>query len=107
MAACPDPDSGGSAVLSFVTGRDAYLPSDLVPKTVVAATCEMARELLIEDRTVAPPGEGLVSDRTSTAGKKFSKTDVRPIIPRLVQSLLAKYGVPVRRGNSTVRLVRA
>src|ERR1051325_7676885 len=45
---CPDPDAAGESV-----------PGNVVPKAVAAATCEMARELLIADRTAAPPGEGL------------------------------------------------
>ena len=97
---CHDPDavtaSGGAAVVA----------NDLVPKNVVDATCELARELLVQDRTAAPPGEGLLSDWTSTAGKKYSKTDIRPILPRLVQSLLAKYGAPTRQGGGVVRLLR-
>jgi len=36
-----------------------YVEYDKVPKAVVQATCEMARELLIVDRTAAPVGEGL------------------------------------------------
>ena len=64
-------------------------------------------KLLEQDRTAAPPGEGLLSDWTSTAGKKYSKTDVRPILPRLVSSLLSKYGTPMRQGSGVVKLVRA
>ena len=98
---CRDPDavatSGGSGVVA----------SNVVPKGVLDATCELARELLTLDRTAAPPGEGLLSDWTSTAGKKYSKTDVRPILPRLVLSLLSKYGAPVRQGGGVVKLVRA
>ena len=98
---CRDPDavtaSGGAAVVA----------SNVVPKGVLDATCELAREFLTLDRTAAPPGEGLLSDWTSTAGKKYSKTDVRPILPRLVLSLLSKYGAPVRQGGGVVKLVRA
>ena len=72
---CRDPDavatSGGAAVVA----------SSVVPKVVLDATCERARELLTLDRTAAPPGQGLLSDWTSTFGKKHSKTDVRPILP--------------------------
>ena len=98
---CRDPDavtaSGGAAVVA----------SNVVPKGVLDATCELARELLTLDRTAAPPGEGLLSDWTSTAGKKYSKTDIRPILTRLVQSLLSKYGASMSRGSSVVRLVRS
>ena len=98
---CRDPDavatSGGSGVVA----------SNVVPKAILDATCELARELLTLDRTAAPPGEGIASDWTSTAGKKYSKTDVRPILPRLVLSLLSKHGAPVCRGGWGVKLVRA
>ena len=61
---CRDPDaltaSGGAAMVA----------SNVVPKGVSDATCELARELLLLDRTSAPPGEGLTSDWTATAGKK-------------------------------------
>ena len=97
---CRDPDavatSGGSGVVA----------SNVVPKAVLDATCELAREFLTLDRTAAPPGEGLLSDWTSTFGKKYSKTDIRPILPRLVQSLLGKYGNPMRQGGGAVKLVR-
>jgi hypothetical protein len=48
---CLDPDSAGDSVAGNV-----------VPKAVVDATCEMARVLLIADRTAAPAGEGLRYD---------------------------------------------
>ena len=98
---CCDPDAVGAS------GRPGMVGNNLVPKNVVDATCELARELLVQDRTAAPPGEGLLSDWTSTAGRKYSKTDVRPILPRLVQSLLAKYGAGTRLGFGMVRLLRA
>ena len=37
---CPDPDEGR-------TDADGFFPSDAVPKALLQATCEMARELLI------------------------------------------------------------
>src|SRR5512137_2065404 len=55
---CPDPDASrlSASVLGWL--GDNFVESDLVPSGVVQATCEMARELIIEDRTAAPPGEG-------------------------------------------------
>ena len=97
---CRDPDAGS------ISSGDGVVASSLVPKSVVDAACELARELLVQDRTAAPPGEGLLSDWTSTAGKKYSKTDVRPILPRLVLSLLSKYGAATRQGGGVVKLVR-
>ena len=98
-ADCRDPDA--------VATSGGVVASNVVPKSLVDATCELARELLVLDRTAAPPGEGLISDWTATFGKKYSKTDVRPILPRLVQSLLSKYGACTRQGSGIVRLMRA
>ena len=70
-------------------------------------TCELAKELLIQDRTTAPPGEGVIVQWTDTGGTKYSKSDKRPALSHLVQPLLAKNGVSVRRGSSVTRLVRA
>ena len=97
---CRDPDA-------LAQSGDGAVADNFVPKNVVDATCELARELLVQDRTAAPPGEGIASDWTATAGKKYSKTDVRPILPRLVQSLLSKYGAGTRQGFGMVRLLRA
>ena len=98
---CRDPDAVATSAGLGVIG------SNVVPKGVTHATCELARELLLLDRTTAPPGEGIASDWTSTAGKKYSKTDVRPILSRLVLSLLSKFGTPTRQGGGVVKLVRS
>ncbi|MBI5385012.1 MAG: hypothetical protein HZA90_10040 [Verrucomicrobia bacterium] len=103
-ANCPDPDRGKAE--GRMQNAECYLASDQVPSAVVKATCELAKELLLQDRTTAPPGEGVIATWTDTTGTKYSKTDKRPVLSYLVQSLLAKYGVSVRRGNSVVRLVR-
>ena len=97
---CRDPDAVAAS------GSAGVVTSNVVPKGILDATCELARELLLLARTAAPPGEGLISDWTSTFGKKYSKTDIRPILPRLVQSLLAKYGSPMRQSGGVVKLVR-
>jgi len=115
---CPDPDRNlvTSTPLSPVLTN--YVPSDQVPKGVVYAVCEMARELLIADRTAAPPGEGVSSTQTSTAthnssggsssqaSVSYSKEDTRPIISRVAQAMLAKYGALIQGGSGSVRLVR-
>lgn len=93
---CPDPDADGEAVAD-----------DVVPRPVLSATCELARELLIQDRTAAVPGEGIVATWTDTGGTKYSKTDRRPVLSYVVQSLLIKYGSSIRRGSGVVKLVRA
>jgi hypothetical protein len=92
---CPDPDRSGD------------LASDKVPAAVVKATCELAKELLLVDRTAAPPGEGILEQQNSDySATVYSKKDVRQIIPDLVQAMLARFGNLVRKG-SVARLQRA
>lgn len=83
------------------------LPADSVPKAVMEATCELARELLVADRTAAPEGEGLKYENTGTTQKGYDKSDTPPIIPRLVQAHLAKYGALLKSRSGAARLVRA
>ena|ERR1035437_4401622 len=115
---CPDPDRNlvTSTPLSPVLTN--YVPSDSVPKGVLFAVCEMARELLIADRTAAPAGEGISSTQTSSATNNssggsssqtsvsYSKEDTRPIMSRVAQAMLAKYGALIQGGSGSVRLVR-
>lgn len=42
---------------------------------MLAATCEMARELLITDRTAAPAGEGLKYQNVGPDQTGYDKTD--------------------------------
>jgi len=121
---CREPD-GNTAV--FVTGQQMIpqvvipggndqivvlkntwtVPADLVPKAVVEATCELARELLIADRTASPPGEGLKYFNEAGTQTGYDKADRRPAIPALVQALLAKYGSLINSKSGAVQLVRA
>ena len=85
---------------------DDELDSDAVPKAVVDATCEMARELLIADRTAAPAGEGLkyLNDGSTQTG--YDPKDRRPIISHVAQAMLVKLGSLLRGRSGAVRLVR-
>ena len=80
--------------------------NDLVPKGVVDATCEMARELIILDRTTAPPGEGLKYENVGPDQRGYSKTDVRPIISHVAQAMLGKYGALIKSRSGAVLLRR-
>ena len=82
------------------------LDSDAVPRAVAEATCEMARELLIADRTAAPAGEGLKYANVGTTQTGYDKTDRRPVISQVAQSMLAKFGSLVGGKSGAVRLVR-
>ena len=83
------------------------LPPDVVPGAVRDATCELARELLIADRTAAPAGEGLKYENTGTTQKGYDKSDTRPIISPVTQALLSKFGLLLNRKGGAVRLIRA
>ena len=92
---CRDPD-----------GPD-FLASDAVPKAVLDATCEMARELLIVDRTAAPAGEGVIATWTDTSGTKYTKPEhKRPVISQVAQTMLAKYGTLLHAKSGSVKLTR-
>ena len=86
---------------------DGYVPTNLIPPALVQATCEMARQLLIADRTAPPPGEGIASTyTTNTGGTTYSKSDTPPILTQVTQALLAKYGTLLTSRTAQVRLIR-
>ena len=91
---CPDPDAGD------------MVAETMVPKAVVEAACELARELLIADRTAAPAGEGLKYYNNAGVQTGYDKSDTRPIIPAVVQALLAKFGSLAKAKSGAVKLVR-
>jgi hypothetical protein len=96
---CHDPDADGWS--------GGTVADNVVPKGVIEATCEMARELLIADRTAAPAGEGLKYHNLGTEQTGCDKTDTRPVISHVAQALLAKYGTLLKSKSGAVRLVRA
>jgi hypothetical protein len=116
---CPDPDRNLVTVSTLSPVLTNFVPSNSVPKPVASAVCEMARELLIADRTAAPPGEGISSTQSSQSSHdasggtssqsstSYSKEDTRPILSRVAQAMLAKYGALIQGGSGSVRLVRA
>ncbi len=103
---CPDPDLNVTVLAGLFRRPDNYLESDLVPKAVVDATCEMARELLVADRTAAPDGEGLKYFNDSAKQTGYDKSDRRPIISHVAQAMLGKFGCLIKSGSGAVALVR-
>src|SRR3954447_19660411 len=105
---CPDPDAAGSPViLAAMPSLEPYVASDRVPVRVVQATCEMARELLIVDRTSPPAGEGIAMQRNADLSEiSYNKKDRRPIITCVAHNLLCKYGRLLKKAAS-VKLVRS
>ena len=91
---CRDPDG------------DDYLASDAVTSAVVQATCEMARELLVKDRTAAYAGEGLKYLNVGSTQTGYDKTDTPPVITRVAQAMLAKLGSLLKAKSGAVNLVR-
>lgn len=93
-AECRDPDGADD------------LASDAVPSAVVQATCEMARELLVKDRTAAYAGEGLKYLNVGSTQTGYDKTDTPPVITRVAQAMLAKLGSLLKAKSGAVNLVR-
>jgi len=106
-AMCPEPDNVHVPISVLLPIPYDYVQYDTVPKAVVQATCEMARELLIADRTVAPAGEGLKYYNAAGIQTGYDKTDRRPVLSQVAQAMLAKYGSLIKSGSGAVRLVRA
>jgi hypothetical protein len=118
---CRDPDKGLVVVSVLLPTMSNFVGYNVVPKAVVQATCEMARELLVVDRTAAPTGEGIDTVQTAssthdatgsgaTSGSsstKYSKADTRPIVSAVAQAMLAKFGSLVCGRSGVVRLTRA
>jgi hypothetical protein len=112
---CPDPDRG--SVVWGVKSPECVDP-DVVPAAVLGATCEMARELLIVDRTGAPAGEGIAATQSSTAthtgtsgsssmsSTTYDKSDRRPVISRVAQAMLGKYGPLIGSKSGAAVLMR-
>ena len=94
-------------VLTSLVQLDPFVPASVVPKAVVLATCELARELLIADRTAAPAGEGLKYQNVGGTQTGYDKTDRRPIISPVAQAMLSKFGSLLKSKSGAVRLVRA
>jgi hypothetical protein len=118
---CPDPDRGLWATSVLLPMRTNFVDGNVIPGAVVQATCEMARELLIADRTAAAAGEGIDSVQTGHSSQdvggtgissessttKYSKADTRPIISPVARAMLGKFGALISGGGGVVRLVRA
>jgi hypothetical protein len=95
---CPDPDADD--------WNNGLITDNVVPNEARHATCEMARELLIADRTAAPVGEGLKYYNTGTEQTGYDKWDRKPVISHLAQAFLMKLGSLIKSASGSARLVR-
>jgi hypothetical protein len=105
-AKCPEPDNVHVPLSVLLPIPYDYVQYDTVPKAVIQATCELARELLITDRTAAPMGEGLKYQNVSGNQTGYDKADRRPVLSRVAQVMLAKYGAQISARSGAVRLMR-
>jgi hypothetical protein len=105
-AKCPEPDNVHVPISVLLPIPYDYVQYDTVPRAVVQATCEMARELLITDRTAPPLGEGLAYQNIGGNQTGYDKTDRRPVLSQVAQVMLAKYGSQISAQSGAVRLIR-
>ena len=105
-ARCPEPDAIHVPLQALLPIPSDFVRFDSVPKAVGQATCEMARELLITDRTAAPAGEGLKYYNNSSVQTGYDKTDRRPVLSQVAMVMLAKYGVPMSATSGMTKLNR-
>jgi hypothetical protein len=105
---CPDLDLAANTIpWGGLIYSCPFVASNKVPGRVMLATCEMARELLIADRTLPPAGEGIAMQRNADLSEtSYDKHDRRPVLSYPTQALLCKYGALLRKG-SVVKLVRS
>lgn len=92
-----------------VIGRNGYLiPGDTLPRELVEATAEFARQLLVEDRTADsdPETQGLKSVEAGSVALTFRDTVAAKVIPDAVFYLIRHLGTLVQRGAGPVKLVR-
>jgi hypothetical protein len=105
---CPDPDSSEDAIINAdITGP--YFADDVIPSQLVDAVCELARRLLVEDRTADATGGPGGIDKLDIAGAimiEFNENNPKPVIPNEVSKLLWKFGRPSGAGG-TVKLSRS
>ena len=102
-----NPDARSVPAAAWGSPAAAYFAADAIPPDLVKATCEMARELIAQDRTAAPEGEG-VSQFTLVGALSltFDKSDRMPVIAHLAQSFLSKLGCLISERRGVARLVR-
>ena len=103
---CVDPDRDPSIRVGRLMIAENWVPENTVPKNVVAAACELARELLIADRTASPAGEGLKYYNNAGVQTGYDKTDRRAVLSQVAQVMLAKYGVPMSATSGMTKLQR-
>jgi hypothetical protein len=85
-----------------------YLPCDKVPPQVIAATCQMALELLLRNRTQEDPTKGVRSFNIGQGAISFTfdASDRRQVIPDTVKVYLLQVGSVRSPSPSFKKVVR-
>jgi hypothetical protein len=87
-------------------GGEEFFADNVLPADLVKAVCETARELIAQDRTGTPDGEGIKDiSLVGSLRVTFDKADRRPILSRTAQLYLSRLGSLIDRASG--RLVRA
>ena len=81
------------------------IDGDEIPQILIDATAELARLLLIDDRTAESPTMGFSRMKADVLDVDVDKFDRRPIIPGHIADMLAPIGLVA--GRTTGILVRA
>ena len=100
-------DDDAGPVAFVLATSDQFFASNTIPRRLVDATIETARELIKADRTADPDGEGLSTFAlTGTLSIAFDKRDRRPVISHVAQGMLSKLGEYLKQTAGVVRLIR-
>jgi hypothetical protein len=94
----------GVALINF----GPYIPSNVVPQRVKDATCEMARQLLISDRTQEDSSMGLhaLGIGAGAITMSFDPSDRRQVLTDVIRSYLEPYGTVRGRKRGFSNVVR-
>lgn len=97
---------------AYAYGADNYMyQSNVIPPQVIQAVCELARLLMIKDRSAETGREGIGSLEVGPIKLAFDKSDAPRTIPDSVYQLIASLGsiaqVSTRGGVEAIGLIRA
>jgi len=96
-----------TSVVVLATQVGPFFDYTKIPKLLVDATSEQARELLLLDRTAAPEGEGLKRlYLTGVVSLFFDPADRLPVISHVTQTMLSKLGSLIVAASGSAKLVR-
>ena len=79
-----------------------FIPSTTIPTPVKNATAEFAKWLLAEDRTAEEDDRGFKSLKAGSLSLEIDPEDRKAMIPDIVASMLAEFGVPKSGGAAKV-----